>query len=178
MCSKGRNQSPIDLVADAKADLRSMVFDYNNPGRLKEVNTGHSIQENVNPGNYVSFGGARYELKQFHFHSPSEHTFDGELRPAEVHFVHQNEDGGLMVLGLFLEEGEQNEVLDELPMFRKKRGLQPAEEPLDYNDLVLDRNDYFLYNGSLTTPPCSEGVRWVVFKQLGHCFSRSDEIPS
>jgi carbonic anhydrase len=165
ICSKGRNQSPIDLVADIGADLPELIFDYTHSGSLIEKNTGHAIQENVRPGNYVELAGEKFELKQFHFHSPSEHTVNGEYFPMEVHFVHQNEEGEYAVVGLMFEEGAHNETIDQLPSFRVKRGEDPHGDPIDYNTLVTDRGDYFLYNGSLTTPPCTEGVQWIVLKQ-------------
>jgi carbonic anhydrase len=107
----------------------------------------------------------RYELKQFHFHSPSEHTVNGQHYPMEVHLVHQNEAGELLVVGLLFEEGGHNDKMDQLPSFRAARGDDSQSTPFDYNDLVLEREKYFLYNGSLTTPPCTEGVSWVVMQQ-------------
>lgn len=165
MCARGRNQSPIDLVADIDADLPELIFDYTNPGNLDEINTGHAIQEMVNPGNFILFSGERFELKQFHFHGPSEHLVGGRSFPMEVHFVHQNEEGDYAVVGLLFEEGEFNELMNELPSFRVERGEDPHADPVDFNELVVGREEYFLYNGSLTTPPCTEGVRWVVLKR-------------
>lgn len=174
MCSKGQNQSPINLVADLDADLPELIFEYKNPGTLAEVNTGHAIQENVNPGNYMLVKGEKYELKQFHFHSPSEHTVDGKSFPMEVHLVHQNADGDYAVVGLLFQEGTPNKLMDQLPSFRAERGEEPYSDPIDYNDLILDRKNYFLYNGSLTTPPCTEGVYWFVLKQS--IIASSDQI--
>ena len=165
MCSKGRNQSPIDLAPDIHADLPELIFDYTNPGNLVEVNTGHAIQENVRPGNYILIKDDRFELKQFHFHGPSEHLVDGEALPMEVHFVHQNKKGDYVVVGLLFQEGEFNDLLNQLPSFRAARGEDPFADPVDINELVKGRSDYFLYNGSLTTPPCTEGVKWIVLKQ-------------
>lgn len=167
MCTKGKNQSPIDLVADVPADLPELVYEYNNLGNLIEVNTGHSIQENVQAGNFFVVMGNKYELKQFHFHSPSEHTFNGKTFPMEIHLVHQNDAGQYVVTGLVFKEGKHNKLMDNLPSFRKSRGEDPYgdADPVDINDLILNRTDYFLYNGSLTTPPCTEGVLWIVFKQ-------------
>lgn len=165
MCSRGRNQSPIDLVADIDTALPEVNFEYAQAGQLVEVNTGHAIQENVKPGNHVSFRGHRFELQQFHFHSPSEHTMGGEHYPMEVHLVHKNEAGELLVVGVLFKEGERNKLMDQLPSFRAARGEDPGADAVDYNDLFPARDRYFLYNGSLTTPPCSEGVRWVVMQQ-------------
>lgn len=165
MCARGKNQSPVNLVADLDADLPELKFEYKKPGTLAEVNTGHAIQEQVNPGNYVLVKGERFELKQFHFHSPSEHTIDGAYFPMEVHLVHQNQGGDYVVVGLMFQEGETNELINQLPSFRAKRGEDPYEDPIDYNELITDRNNYFLYNGSLTTPPCTEGVHWAILKQ-------------
>jgi len=165
LCSEGKNQSPVNLVADLTAELPVLNFDYGQGGSLAEFNTGHAIQEGVNPGNYIHLYAERFELKQFHFHSPSEHTVDGNYFPMEVHFVHQNEVGDFVVVGVMFEEGEHNEIMDQLPSFRAERGQAPREEPVDYNQLIPGRGDYFLYNGSLTTPPCTEGVQWIVIKQ-------------
>lgn len=165
ICSRGKNQSPVDLVSTLKADLPKLDFDYGNPGHLLEENTGHAIQENVRPGNMIHVRGESYELKQFHFHSPSEHTVGGRYYPMEVHFVHQNESGELLVVGLMFKEGQRNPLVDQLPSFRAERGEDPLGEGVDYNKLIQGRDDYYLYNGSLTTPPCSEGVTWIVMKQ-------------
>ena len=165
MCSRGKNQSPIDLVADIDAELPELFFDYTRPGNLVEINTGHAIQENVNPGNYLVWRDQRYELKQFHFHGPSEHLVDGEALPMEVHFVHQSESGDYAVVGLLFREGPFNELLNELPSFKAARGEDPFANPIDYNELIEERAEYFLYNGSLTTPPCTEGVKWIVLKR-------------
>jgi carbonic anhydrase len=165
MCARGKNQSPIDLVADIDADLPELIFDYTNPGSLVEVNTGHAIQENVRPGNHILVDEGQFELKQFHFHSPSEHLVDGVAYPMETHWVHQSEEGEYVVVGLLFEEGETNPLLNKLPSFRAARGEDPFADPVDVNELVRDRSEYFLYNGSLTTPPCTEGVKWIVLKR-------------
>lgn len=165
MCAKGKNQSPINLEADIHADLPVLGFDYKNPGIVEELNTGHAIQEQTRPGNFLVFDDDRFELKQLHFHSPSEHLVDDESYPMEVHLVHQDEKGRIAVVGLLFVEGKRNELMDRLPSFRVARGEDPYGDPIDYNELITDRGEYFLYNGSLTTPPCTEGVRWIVIKQ-------------
>jgi carbonic anhydrase len=165
MCSRGRNQSPIDLVGQVETELPELTFEYRQPFKVDEVNTGHAIQENVIPGNFVSWLEKRFELRQFHFHSPSEHTVDGGHYAMEVHLVHQNEAGEYLVVGLLFEEGEHNDMMDQLPSFRAERGEEPIDSTFDYNEFVTRRQHYFYYNGSLTTPPCTEGVRWVVMRE-------------
>lgn len=164
-CKKGKNQSPIDLIGSLQADMPALNFDYQNTGQLLEENTGHSIQEVVLPDNMVRLHNEVFELKQFHFHSPSEHTIQGRHYPMEVHFVHQSETGELLVVGLVFEEGRRNALMDQLPSFRAARGEDPLVNGVDYNELVVGRDKYYYYNGSLTTPPCSEGVRWIVMQQ-------------
>jgi len=163
-CGSGQNQSPIDLTGAVDGESPALVFDYSQVG-VEEINTGHAIQEKVLAGNFVTILDQRYELKQFHFHSPSEHTIQGQYFPMEVHLVHQDEQGDYLVVGLLFEEGETNHLINQLPSFRNKRGEAPYANPVDYNELIPGRQDYFRYKGSLTTPPCTEGVRWVVFKQ-------------
>ena len=163
MCSQGRNQSPIDLTGAVNADLEELNFDYPNRGLVGEVNNGHTIQENLKPGNFATIQGRQYEAKQFHFHSPSEHRIDGESFPLEIHMVHTNPVGQLAVIGFMFVEGEENSMLNQLNGFRPA-GMDQYKGPIDYNKLITSRGEYYTYNGSLTTPPCSEGVLWVVLK--------------
>jgi carbonic anhydrase len=174
MCARGQNQSPIDLEADIDVDLPELDFEYENIGFLQEVNTGHAIQENVSPNNYLHVKGIKFELKQFHFHSPSEHTVGGEYYPMELHLVHQNSEGKYAVVGLLFQAGEPNELMNQLPSFKAARGVDPHSNPVDINDLIRERENYFQYNGSLTTPPCTEGVFWIVLKQP--IIASSDQI--
>jgi carbonic anhydrase len=163
-CTSGKNQSPIDLSGAIDANLPELVFDYTSPGLVSEINNGHTIQENLKPGNYVTIRGQQYEALQFHFHSPSEHHVKGESYPMEVHIVHADEAGDLAVIGIMFEIGDRNPLLDQLDSFRPP-DLPPNTEPVDYNAIISSRTEYFNYSGSLTTPPCSEGVLWIVLKE-------------
>ena len=164
-CGMGRNQSPIHLGHFIEADLPPIAFDYK-PGGAALVNNGHAVQVDYLPGSSITVDGTRFELKQFHFHAPSEHTIGGKSYPMEVHFVHADAHGDLAVVGVMVEQGAENPVLEALdarlpPRAGEKASLAPAVAAID---LLPDDRDYYRYSGSLTTPPCSEGVRWLVLK--------------
>ncbi len=167
MCSEGLNQSPVDLVADVHAELPRLEFEYYNTP-VNEINNGHTIQQNVKPGSYlrIPVRNRRYELKQFHFHSPSEHTVDGKSFAMELHFVHADEQGALAVVGVLIEEGEEHPVLKKLWSFMPEHVGETSEHAIgiEDTDLLPPTREYFTYGGSLTTPPCSEGVKWIVLK--------------
>lgn len=162
---KGKNQSPINLTrfVDAKLAPLSPVYQ---AGGQSIVNNGHTVQVNYAPGSYITVDGERYELKQFHFHEPSENHIDGKAFPLEGHLVHADKNGNLAVIAVMFEEGPANPALAQF------WNQIPAEEgpavalktPFNAKDLLPTDQSYYRYNGSLTTPPCSEGVRWLVMK--------------
>jgi carbonic anhydrase len=158
----GAEQSPIDLPASTESMTEATVeAEYSAvDGRL--VDTGHAVQVDLGGGTLMS-GGTTYELIQFHFHTPSEHTVDGQSYPGEVHLVHASEDGQLAVVGVFYEEGAANSAL--APVWNQFGAI--GESPtvtLNAADLLPDDRTAYIYDGSLTTPPCSEIVRWHVMK--------------
>ena len=158
----GTRQSPVDLTADDEAQEVNIDLDYESAeGSL--VDTGHLVQVNVEGGT-MTIDGKAFDLKQFHFHTPSEHTLDGQSYPAEAHLVHVAEDGELAVLGIVYEEGEASEVL--APVWDDLEALSEAD-PMTINvaNLLPDSRVAYTYSGSLTTPPCSEDVRWHVMQQ-------------
>lgn len=166
MCAKGMNQSPIDLTGFVEADLAPITFHYT--GLATEVvNNGHTIQANYTAGSTIEAAGKMFQLKQFHFHSPSENTINGESFPLEAHFVHEAEDGSLAVVSVLFQIGEENEALARLwkQMPRKAGEKAAMASQVRAQDLMPEDRDYYRYNGSLTTPPCTEGVLWLVMKQ-------------
>jgi len=168
ICRTGRNQSPIDLATGFDLDLPQLTFDYRSQKKIRETNNGHSIQVDLEPGSYLTVKDRdrRFEAKQLHFHSPSEHTVAGQSFAMEVHIVHADKDGNLAVVGILFRSGAENPVLRQIWAFMPKDAGQTNEEaiPFEESGLLPPTREYYLYNGSLTTPPCSEGVTWVVLK--------------
>ena len=164
-CSNGLRQSPIDIRDGVKVDLDPVRFDYR-PGGFRVVDNGHTIQVNVASGSSIEVLGRRYELVQFHFHRPSEERIDGRQFDMVVHLVHKNLDGKLAVVAVLLERGSTHaavqKVWNNLPL--EKGDEVAARSLLDPTSLLPTERGYFTYMGSLTTPPCSEGVLWMVMK--------------
>lgn len=163
-CKSGRMQSPIDFRGGFAAKPEPIEFDYHlTPLRI--VNNGHTIQVNYAPGSGITIGGKRYELLQFHFHSPSEHTIDAKQSAMELHFVHKAHDGELAVVSVMMNIGDANLALSEIwPHIPAQAGAEKLVPGVLINgrDLLPAGRDYYRYMGSLTTPPCSEGVNWHV----------------
>ncbi|MFC5578385.1 carbonic anhydrase [Lysobacter niabensis] len=166
LCGSGRNQSPIDLTHFIEADLPPIAFDYQ-PGGYDVVNNGHTIQVQYKPGSRITLDGTDFELKQLHFHVPSENTIEGKSFPMEAHLVHADAQGHLAVVAVMFEEGRESAWLDKVwPRVPKQAdGETELATPLAATDLLPADRDYYRYSGSLTTPPCSEDVRWLVLKQ-------------
>jgi carbonic anhydrase len=165
-CSTGTRQSPIDIRDGVRVDLDPVQFDYQ-PGAFRVVDNGHTVQVNVAPGNSIEVMGRRFELVQFHFHRPSEERIDGKQFDMVVHLVHQDVGGKLAVVAVLLERGSAHplvqSVWNNLPL--EKGDEVSARTPLDLNQLLPKDTRYYTYMGSLTTPPCSEGVLWMVMQQ-------------
>ena len=166
LCGIGRNQSPIDLSGFVQSDLPPIEFNYGTDA-TEIVNNGHAIQANYADGSSISIGRRVFELKQFHFHSPSENRINGKSFPMEGHLVHADENGNLAVVAVLFEEGPQNVAIASLwnQMPRSTGAKYALSSDVNASSLLPANRSYFRFNGSLTTPPCSEGVWWVVMKQ-------------
>ncbi len=163
-CRLGKNQSPINIVSDevVESALPPINLDYTG-STASVINNGHTLQVNVSGKNSLTTHGGTFQLTQFHFHSPSEHQIDGESFPLEAHFVHQNEKGELAVVGLLFRLGEENQNLVSLTeVAPQKSGEQVSYSRPVPKLLNRDITHYYRYSGSLTTPPCTEGLRWFV----------------
>ena len=163
----GQRQSPVDIVSrDAMdADLPRLIFDYRQE-QISSRNNGHTIQHDGEPGSYVYVGDQRLALEQFHVHSPSEHTIDGKQFDMELHFVHKSDAGQVAVVAVLVEASPGGELAMPLYTLPNREGEMVAyagrRNPADF---LPKSRDYFVYDGSFTTPPCTEGVKWVVMKQ-------------
>ncbi len=166
LCGSGITQSPIDIDKTIKAKLDNIAFSYKET-LLKIINNGHSIQVNCEPGSSLTVDGQTYELLQFHFHAPSEHTVKGKFYDMELHLVHKNERNELAVAGIFMIEGQSNKIIqvlwDNLPAELNKENVV-SEISVNASGLLPKDHGYYHYFGSLTTPPCSEGVNWSLMK--------------
>jgi carbonic anhydrase len=163
-CAEGREQSPVDISATAPVNPPELRFDYGGSA-LNIANNGHSIQVNYQAGSTLEAGGVVYELVQFHLHGLSEHTLSGAYTDMELHLVHKDAGGRLAVVAVMIVEGRHN------PAYEPILANMPAEEgdavtvegtTAEARELLPAEQSYYHYNGSLTTPPCTEGVSWFV----------------
>ncbi len=165
-CSAGSRQSPIDLRDGMKVELEQIAFDYK-PSSFSVVDNGHTVQVSLSGGNFITVQNRTYELLQFHFHRPSEERINGKGFEMVVHLVHKDAEGKLAVVAVLLERGRAHNMIqtvwNNLPL--EKHDVINPVVVLDVNELLPARQDYFTFMGSMTTPPCNEGVLWVVMKQ-------------
>ena len=166
LCNTGQRQSPIDIRGGLAVDLDPVRFDYQ-ASRFGVIDNGHTVQVNLAAGNAIEVGGKRFELLQFHFHRPSEERIDGRQFEMSLHLVHKDDQGRLAVVALLFDKGQSHPVLQKvwnnLPLERNEEAA--AHVPLEMNELLPADRRYFTFMGSLTTPPCSEGVQWIVMRQ-------------
>ena len=166
LCATGQRQSPIDIRDGIKVDLEPIKFNYR-PSTFRIVDNGHTVQVNV-ADSAITLTGKTFELIQFHFHRPSEEKVNGQRFDMVVHLVHKADDGQLAVVAVLLERGNENpfiqSVWNYMPL-EKNAPVSPPNATVDLNALLPTSRSYYTYMGSLTTPPCSEGVLWLVMKQ-------------
>lgn len=167
-CALGHAQSPINISTSkaGASHLGAISFDYK-PTALHVVDNGHTIQVNVDAGSSISIGGQSYTLKQFHFHHPSEEKINGQSYPLVAHMVHATADGKLAVVAVLFKEGSENllvqKIWAKLPTETGKE-VTVADTTFNPADLLPAEHRYYNFTGSLTTPPCSEGVNWFVME--------------
>lgn len=166
-CAKGKNQSPVNITNLIPGELPEIAFDYKAGGK-EIINNGHTIQVNYAPGSTIDVAGHSYELKQFHFHTPSENSIKNRIFPLEGHFVHADAKGNLAVVAVMFEPGATSKEMAKAwaHMPKEEGGKEKLKHLVDANKLLPENHDYYSFNGSLTTPPCTEGVSWYVMKNF------------
>jgi carbonic anhydrase len=162
----GKNQSPVDLTGFIEAELKPIKISYQAGGN-EILNNGHTVQVNYAAGSSILVDDIKFELKQFHFHAPSENHINGKSYPMEMHLVHADKEGNLAVVALMFEEGAENKELAKIwpsipANVDDKNSLASSYA---VTPLLPANHDYYRFDGSLTTPPCTEGVRWLVLKK-------------
>jgi carbonic anhydrase len=165
-CAAGKRQSPIDIRDSIRVDLDPIGFDYRE-SRYRIVDNGHTVQVNLSEGSDIAVMGRLYHLAQFHFHRPSEERVNGKVYDMVVHLVHKDDEGHLAVVSVLIEKGSEHALIqtiwNNLPL-EVDQEVSPAM-PIDLKRLLPENRSYSIYMGSLTTPPCTEGVLWMVLKQ-------------
>ncbi|MBC7699015.1 MAG: carbonic anhydrase family protein [Massilia sp.] len=165
-CNTGKRQSPIDIREGIKVQLEPIQFDYR-PTPFRVIDNGHTVQVNLDAGNNITVSGRRYELVQFHFHRPSEERINGRQYEMVAHLVHKDAQGRLAVVAVLLDQGKEHPMVqlvwNSLPLEKSTEQASPVM--LDMNLMLPEQRQYYTYMGSLTTPPCTEGVLWMVMKQ-------------
>ena len=166
VCSTGHLQSPIDIKDAKKTDLPSLKMNYSSVP-LNIIDNGHSVQINYPEGSTLTVGDKIYTLKQFHFHHPAEEQIDGKKYDLVAHLVHADADGHLAVIAVLFKKGAANSLLDTLwksVPSEKEKATDVSSVTVNAKDLLPTNLGYYTFQGSLTSPPCSEGVTWYVLK--------------
>lgn len=168
LCKNGKHQSPINITRSRIIDTENhltLAYKTEKEAAKNTTNNGHSVQINFQNGGEVRFKNTRYSLVQLHFHTPSETQIEGKRFPMEMHIVHQNKKGDTLVIAALFEEGKENpslqKIIDSMPA---KTNQSKPFSTLDMNGILPMQSGYYAFDGSLTTPPCSENVQWVVFQ--------------
>lgn len=179
MCGLGKNQSPVDLQTSSAVKTvkqSPIIFKYDiQPDDV--VNNGHTLQiDSTNKSNHIVLDGQKYYLRQFHFHTPSENKINGKRFPMEGHFVNVSDDGHIAVVAVMYELGQENTDLNRLLAYRsgEENQIQTLKDDIKIKNIMPKKAGYYRFSGSLTTPPCTEGVTWIVLKQ--HAYISKDQF--
>jgi len=167
LAGAGKQQSPIDISSEVDDPDAPVLEPSYKDTALNIGNNGHTLTQAYDAGSSISVAGSAYDLAQFHFHHKSEHTIDGEHFDMECHLVHKNSDGNLLVVGVLIKPGAENPLLAKLWSHLPAEAGQTSADPaikFSIAELLPEDLSYYHYQGSLTTPPCSEGVRWYVLQ--------------
>ena len=175
LCGSGKSQSPIDLLPNAgkgttdwKIDYKTTALTISHNEHVEElINNGHTIQITTQEGSRILYGKKIYHLRQFHFHTPGEHTINGKDFPMEVHLVHESDDKSLAVIGVLVQEGKYNSNFEQLiKHLPNAPGEKITKDSVNIDVAMNVPKELYAwhYVGSLTTPPCTENVQWLVLR--------------
>lgn len=167
LCESGQRQSPIDITATTRQALAPLNFAYS-PAPLKIADDGHTVRVRFANGSQLQIGKQRYTLQQFHFHTPGGDRIAGEEFPMAAHVLHKSQSGQLLAVVVLFRIGAENALLDTLlPLIPEHPDGDHlhAQTRVDASALLPANRSYYRYPGSLTAPPCTEGVDWIVLKQ-------------
>jgi len=167
VCVSGRRQSPIDIQTTVRQALPALEFHYQS-APLRIADDGHTVRVRFAPGQFLRIGNQRYALQQFHFHTPGGDRIQGEEFPMAAHLLHKSASGQLLAVVVLFRLGADNALLDRLlPLIpaRADGDHLHAELGVNASDLLPSGRSYYRYSGSLTAPPCTEGVEWLVMQQ-------------
>ena len=169
-CETGNRQSPINITMTHHGDHQQKLEFHYQTSQLHEMNNGHTIQVSHVSGCRVDLNDHQYKLRQFHFHSPSEHHIEGKAFPMEMHLVHQDDSGHVLVIAVMMATDAPQPVLGKLWKWLPEQKGQEVSVPLEVKltDILPTNTHHYTYSGSLTTPPCTEGVQWIVLKEPMH----------
>lgn len=167
----GKKQSPINIIdidtKPTKQKENPLNILYTPTTAISQVvNNGHSIQFNFEAGDSIQYHNDTYHLSQIHFHEPSEHTINGIRYPLEIHLVHKSKQDNFTVMGVLAKEGQESQLFEFLESFLpiEENKSKEIHQSLDLTTLFPDNKNFYSYDGSLTTPPCTQNVNWVIFK--------------
>jgi carbonic anhydrase len=167
LCGSGKRQSPIDIRGGIRVDLEPIQFDYR-PSQFRITDSGYAVQVDVAEGNGISVMGRAWQLTQIQFHRPSEERVNGKTYEMSMHFVHRDLANNIAVVAVLLERGPEHPSIqmlwNHLPL-DTGLSVEPPNVMADLAKLLPERREYYTYMGSLTTPPCTENVLWMVFKE-------------
>lgn len=169
-CETGNRQSPINITMTHHGEHHQQLLFHYNTSQLHEMNNGHTIQVSHVSGCRVDLNDRKFKLRQFHFHAPSEHHIEGKAFPMEMHLVHQDELGHVLVIAVMMKTDAIQSVLSKLWKWLPEQSEKEVSIPLELSltDILPTNTSHYTYSGSLTTPPCTEGVQWIVLKEPMH----------
>jgi carbonic anhydrase len=164
-CADGKRQSPVNFLSVKPVTNHQVRLSYR-PSYENILNNGHTIELIYDKGSHIEFDGKSYNLTQFHFHTPGEHLIHRKRYPMEMHLVHRSEDTTYLVIGVLFEEGRENRFLSRFANYiPQKPSQKEVENNIQVGTLFPEQKHFYHYQGSFTTPPCTQGVRWLVLKQ-------------